>query len=151
MTSLVLAVFCATATVATPAAAGASDERGSLNDWKGRWTKMLKGMSRVKPEKDLAYPISTIDSETPLFSRPQQRRFASYSVLCGYDDRERATRAEDDLDEIDRRLVQRGAKSYLSGATRYNADRWKEHWPTWGKVTEYKRRFDPDGIRPGQE
>ena len=51
------------------------------------------------------------------------------------------------LEEIDRLIVARGGKAYLSGWPGYDAARWALHFgPLWHQVRLWKARYDPSAI-----
>ena len=81
--------------------------------------------------------------------RPPGERVISYSILAvmGEFQYERATEFVKELEEVDRRLVELGGKSYLSGGVGYDRMQWAEHY---GEMFEqglrWKREFDPDRV-----
>lgn len=95
------------------------------------------------------YPIGKGEIEAPLFMRPPQDRLISYSVLTvlGEFQQEKATELARRLEDVDRRLVGLGGKSYLSGGVGYGPEQWEQHY---GGMLEqgigWKREFDPDHV-----
>lgn len=95
------------------------------------------------------YPVGRDAIEAPLFMRPPGERVISYSILAvmGEFQYERATEFVKELEEVDRKLVELGGKSYLSGGVGYGPAQWAEHY---GEMLEqgirWKRDFDPDRV-----
>ena len=97
------------------------------------------------------YPIGTGSLDAPLFMRPEGERMFSYSILAVLSEFERASELEEKLQEIDRSLIELGAKAYLSGRVGYGPNEWEEHY---GEKLDlgmtWKREFDPKGIFRGE-
>ena len=95
------------------------------------------------------YPIGRGESKAPLFMRPPGEQMISYSILAvlGEFQYEKATELTRKLEEIDRKLVGLGGKSYLSGNVGYSPEQWQQHY---GEMLEqgirWKRKFDPDQV-----
>lgn len=96
------------------------------------------------------YPIATGSIDAPLFMRPEGDRMLSYSVLVVLNDRGQAVELAGRLKEIDRTLVGRGGKGYLSGGFGYGRREWEEHY---GERLEtgrgWKKAFDPNRVFEG--
>ena len=95
------------------------------------------------------YPIGRGEIEAPLFMRPPDERVISYSVLAvlGEFQYEEATELARKLDDVDRKLVGLGGKSYLSGGVGYDLQQWEEHYGEMlEKGVRWKREFDPDQV-----
>lgn len=95
------------------------------------------------------YPVGRDAIEAPLLMRPPGERAISYSILAvmGEFQYERATEFVKELEEVDRRLVGLGGKSYLSGGVGYDPAQWEAHY---GEMLEqglrWKREFDPEQV-----
>ena len=93
------------------------------------------------------YPIRMGPKVAPLVMRPQGELITSYSVLAVLGDRDWAARLTGRLREIDRTLVELGAKSYLSGHVAYGHEAWERHYgDKLGVGMKWKREFDPHGV-----
>lgn len=95
------------------------------------------------------YPIGRGESEAPLLMRPPGELTISYSILAvlGEYQHQQATELVEKLEDIDRKLVGLGGKSYLSGGVGYSPQQWQQHY---GEMLEqgisWKREFDPDHV-----
>ena len=95
------------------------------------------------------YPIGRGEIEAPLFMRPPHQQLISFSILAvmGEFQHDKAAEFVEKLEDIDRKLVGLGAKSYLSGGVGYSAEQWERHY---GEMLEqairWKREFDPDQV-----
>ena len=97
------------------------------------------------------YPIRTGAIDAPLFMRPKGERMISYSIMAVLGRYQRAARLAGRLKEIDRALVELGAKSYLSGHVGYGPKEWEEHYgERLGDGKRWKRKFDPKRVFRGQ-
>ena len=93
------------------------------------------------------YPIRTGPNAAPWVMRPQGELITSYSILAVLGDRDWATRLTGQLREIDRTLVDLGAKSYLSGDVAYGRREWEAHYGDKLELgREWKREFDPNSV-----
>ncbi len=100
------------------------------------------------------YPVGRGEIDAPLFMRPPQKKLVSYSVLAmlGELEFERATELAKRLEDVDRRLVELGAKSYLSGGVGYGPEQWGRHYGEMlEQVVKWKREFDPDQVLPSAD
>ena len=95
------------------------------------------------------YPIRRGEIEAPLFMRPPGEQMISYSILAvlGEFQYEQATELVKKLEDIDRKLVGLGGKSYLSGGVGYSPEQWQQHY---GEMLEqgisWKQEFDSDHV-----
>ena len=95
------------------------------------------------------YVVGRGEIDAPLLMRPPQRRFISYSVLTklGKFQYDKAAALATKLEDLDRRLVGLGAKSYLSGGVGYSAEQWERHYGEMlAQAIRWKREFDPDHV-----
>ncbi len=93
------------------------------------------------------YPIRTRAIDAPLFMRPAADLILSYSVLATLSRFERANELAARLQEIDRKLVGLGGKSYLSGLVGYGRRQWREHYgDRFETGVAWKKAFDPKRV-----
>ena len=91
--------------------------------------------------------------DAPAFVRPPGDRFFSYSVLPMFERRADAFEASARLDVADRVIRDLGGCAYVSGATGYDASRWRAHFGAarHARLVRLQRAVDPAGLlrRPG--
>lgn len=91
--------------------------------------------------------------DAPAFVRPPGDRFFSYSVLPVFERRADALAARARLDVADRVIRDLGGCAYVSGATGYDASRWRAHFgeARHARLVRLQRAVDPAGLlrRPG--
>ncbi|MCY4029164.1 MAG: FAD-binding protein [Acidobacteria bacterium] len=99
------------------------------------------------------YFVCGASIDAPAFVRPPGDRFLSYSVLSVFERRADALEARDRLDAADRVIRDLGGCAYLSGATGYDASRWRAHFggARHARLVRLQRAVDPAGLlrRPG--
>lgn len=91
--------------------------------------------------------------DAPALVRPPGDRFFSYHVLPRFSRRADALEARARLDVADRVIRDLGGCAYLSGATGYDAARWRAHFgeARHARLVRLQRAVDPAGLlrRPG--
>ena len=91
--------------------------------------------------------------DAPALVRPPGDRFFSYSVLPVFERRADALEARARLEVADRVIRDLGGCAYVSGATGYDASRWRAHFgeARHARLVRLQRAVDPAGLlrRPG--
>lgn len=106
------------------------------------WTKL-----RGNPPWTGAYLVRRGWNRAPFVMTPPGERLVGYSVLpAGWSEKE-ARESQAHLVEVDRLLVRRGGKAYLSGHTEYGEAQWRAHYgDQWDALAAAKKTLDPDGV-----
>ena len=97
--------------------------------------------------------ISSAHIDAPALVLPAGDRFFSYSVLPMFERRADALEARARLNVADRVIRDMGGCAYVSGATGYDASRWRAHFgeARHARLVRLQRTVDPGGLlrRPG--
>ena len=131
-------------------------------DWFLPWSALRRLLARPPVPLDLlpdelgwagCFFIGGAHIDAPALVRPPGDRFFSYSVLPMFERRADALEARARLDAADRMIRDLGGCAYLSGATGYDASRWRSHFgeTRHARLVRLQRAVDPAGLlrRPG--
>ncbi len=131
-------------------------------DWFLPWRALRRLLARPPVPLDVlpdelgwagCFFIGSAHIDAPALVRPPGDRFFSYSVLPMFERRAEAVEARARLDVADRAIRDLGGCAYVSGATGYDASRWRAHFgeARHARLVRLQRAVDPAGLlrRPG--